>query len=50
MIGFRTALLLFALLLVLSLFLLHGKLLYLALIIVGALAAKSALHYYRQKL
>ena len=50
MISLRTALLLYGALIVISLATLHAQMLYLALVIVGALAAKSALHAYREQL
>ena len=50
MIGLRTALLLYAALALIALATLHKQMLYLALIIVGALAVKSALHAYREQL
>ncbi len=50
MISLRTALLLYCALLAIAASTLHGQMLYLALVIVGALAAKSALHAYRAKL
>ena len=50
MISLRTALLLYGTLVAIALAVLHGQMLYLALVIIGALAAKSALHSYRAKL
>ncbi len=50
MISLRTALLLYGALVAIALAVLHGQMLYLALVIVGALAAKSTLHSYRAKL
>ena len=50
MIRLRTALLLYCALVAIALAILHGQMLYLALVIVAALAAKSALHSYRAKL
>lgn len=50
MICFRTALLLFAVLGIAALIALHGTPRSLALIIVGALAAKSALQEYKSRL
>ena len=49
LIGWRTATILYALLVIASLLTLKGKALGLALIIVGGLAAKSVLHYWREK-
>lgn len=50
MISLRTAMLLYALLTVVSFALLKGTALAFALIIVGALATKSILHYYRDRM
>lgn len=50
MIGIRTALILFAVLTVASFVLLKGLALYFCLIIVGGLAAKAVVHYYRKRL
>jgi len=49
-IGLRTALILYALLIVFAVLTLKGKALILALLIVGALAVKSVLHYFRERL
>lgn len=49
-IGLRTALILYALLIVIALLTLKGSALILALLIVGALAVKSVLHYFRERL
>lgn len=50
MITFRTALLLFSSLIAIALATLKGQALYLALVIVGALLVKSALHEYKSRL
>ena len=50
MIGFRTALVLYAALAVLALFLLKGTALAFALLVVFALAAKTYVHYLRTRL
>ena len=50
LIGFRTAILLYALLLITSALTLKGTPLALALIIVLGLAAKSTVHHFRSKL
>ena len=50
LIGFRTALLLYAVLIAASVVMLKGTALAIALLIVGALAAKSVVHYFRSKL
>jgi hypothetical protein len=49
-IGLRTALILYALLIVFAAWTLKGTALALALLIVGALAVKSILHYFRERL
>ncbi len=49
LIGLRTAIFLYALLVIVSCLILKGKPLYLALIIVGGLAAKSYVHYLRER-
>jgi hypothetical protein len=49
-IGLRTALILYALLIVFAVWTLKGTALALALLIVGALAVKSILHYFRERL
>ena len=49
-IGLRTALILYALLIVFAVWTLKGRALILALLIVGALAVKSVLHYLRERL
>lgn len=49
-ISLRTALILYALLIVFSVWALKGTALILALLIVGALAVKSVLHYLRERL
>ena len=49
-IGLRTALILYALLIVFAVFTLKGTALILALLIVGALAVKSVLHYFRERM
>ena len=48
-IGFRTALILYALLTGAALATLKGPALVIALLIVGALAAKSVVHYFRSR-
>ena len=50
MISFRTALVLFGLLIAVALATLKGRLLYLALLIIGALLVKSALFQYKSRL
>ncbi len=50
LIGFRTAIFLYALLVIASALTLKGTALALALIIVLGLAAKSTVHYFRSKL
>jgi hypothetical protein len=50
LIGLRTALILYALLITFAVWTLKGTALILALLIVGALAAKSVLHYFRERL
>lgn len=50
MIGIKTALLLFALLVAVSILTLKGLPRYFCLIIVGGLAAKAVIHYYRKRL
>jgi len=50
MISFRTALLLFGALIGIAFATLKGQALYLALLIIGALLAKSALHEYKGRL
>ena len=49
LIGLRTAIFLYALLVIVSCLILKGKPLYLSLIIVGGLAAKSYVHYLRER-
>ena len=49
-IGLRTALILYALLIVFAVVTLKGRALAFALLIVGALAVKSVLHYLRERL
>jgi hypothetical protein len=49
-IGLRTALILYALLVIFAVWTLKGTALALALLIVGALAVKSILHYFRERL
>ena len=49
-ISLRTALILYALLIVIAALTLKGSALILALLIVGALAVKSVLHYFRERL
>jgi hypothetical protein len=49
-IGIRTAIILYAVLIAASFFALKGTALVIALLIVGALAAKSVVHYFRQKI
>ena len=49
-ISLRTALILYALLVAFAVWTLKGQALTLALLIVGALAAKSVLHYFRERL
>jgi hypothetical protein len=48
--GLRTALLLYAVLVVLAFFTLTGTARSLTLLIVGALVAKSIIHYYRDRM
>ena len=50
MISFRVAVILFSLLIVAAFATLKGQALYLALLIVGALLVKSALHEYKSRL
>jgi hypothetical protein len=50
LIGIRTAILLFALLAALALATLKGPALYIALLIVAALAAKAILHHLRSRI
>lgn len=50
MISFRTALVLFSVLAVIAFATLKGQALYLALLIIGALLVKSALHEYKSRL
>lgn len=50
MIGIRTALILFAVLIAASCLTLKGPALVFALLIVGALAAKAVVHYLRQRI
>jgi hypothetical protein len=50
LIGLRTALILYALLIAFAVWTLKGTALILVLLIVGALAAKSILHYFRERL
>jgi hypothetical protein len=49
-ISLRTALILYALLVVFAVLTLKGTALVIALLIVGALAVKSVLHYFRERL
>lgn len=49
-IGIRTALILFAVLITASCLTLKGTALVIALLIVGALAAKAVVHYFRQRI
>ena len=49
-IGVRGALILFAVLIAASCFTLKGPALVIALLIVGALAAKSVVHYFRRRI
>ena len=49
LIGLRTAVFLYALLVIVCCLTLKGKPLYLALIIVAGLAAKSCVHYFRER-
>jgi hypothetical protein len=49
-IGLRTALLLYGMLMVLALLTLRGAARTLTLVIVGALVAKSIVHYYRDRM
>jgi hypothetical protein len=49
-IGLRTALFLYAALVVFAFFTLTGSARIIALLIVGALAAKSVIHYYRDRM
>ncbi len=49
-ISLRTALILYALLIVFAVWTLKGTALILALLIVGALAVKSILHYFRERM
>ena len=49
-IGLRTALILYALLVVFAVWTLKGTALIIALLIVGALAVKSVLHYFRERM
>ena len=49
-IGLRTALILYALLIAFAVWTLKGTALILALLIVGALVVKSILHYFRERL
>lgn len=49
-ISFRTALLLYAVLVLVSLATLKGNVRLLALVIIGGLLAKSIVHYYRERL
>ena len=49
LIGLRTAVFLYALLVIAACLTLKGKPLYLALIIIAGLAAKSCVHYFRQR-
>ncbi len=49
LIGLRTAIFLYAVLVIVSCLALRGKPLYLALIVVGGLAAKSYVHYLRER-
>jgi len=49
-IGLRTALLLYAVLVALAVFTLKGSARTLTLVIVGALVAKSVIHYYRDRM
>lgn len=49
-IGIRTALILFAVLIAASCLALRGTALVIALLIVGALAAKSIVHYFRGRI
>jgi hypothetical protein len=50
MIGFKTAFLLYALLLAAALFTLHGPALTLALVIVAGFAAKTAVDFFRRRM
>lgn len=50
MIGIRAALILFAVLIVASCLTLKGPALVIALLIVGALAAKAIVHYFRRRI
>ena len=49
-IGLRTALILYALLVIFAALTLKGTALIIALLIVGALAVKSVLHYFRERM
>ena len=49
-IGLRTALILYALLTAFAVWTLKGTALVIALLIVGALAVKSVLHYFRERM
>jgi hypothetical protein len=50
MIGIKTAIVLFAVLFGLSFVVLKGPARYLCLIVIGGLAAKSVVHYYRGRI